>query len=207
MRLAVVVFLLLFLMGCVSKQSVEGSYNRPGWFGYIEDTESGFDNGRSINLIPTYTSEENPKLLLGARWASKFPANTFMLVVDVSEALNFEPSDALTFRVDKEYIALAAVNTDDYGDASKRFVGGDSGLFTTNPVVNVGLKTTKEYWINREQLTALLNSKELFMRVNLINDKYLEGEIEELFGGDERMEFVSAKQALKRFLVRVDGIN
>lgn len=206
MRFIGIVLLALSLVSCVSKEFVEDSYNKPGWYGYIEEDTSGFDGVRSLKLIPTYLNADDPSLLLGARWNQKFPKETLALIVDVSDALNFEPSEPLQFRIDDEYLSLQPLNTADYGDKGERYVGDGTSVFS-NPVVRVGLKTTKEYWISRAELDSLLAAQIVFMRAPLINAKYLEGEVEAFLGGDERMEFVTAKQAIKRFISRVDAVN
>ena len=200
------VFSFLLLSGCVSEQYVTDTYNRPGWFGYIEEDVSGFDGAKTIKLIPAYLNAADTSLLLGARWSTKFPSDKYALIVDVSDALNFEPAETLSFRIDDDFLLLQPVNPRDYGSAQQRFVGDDASVFSTNPVVSAGLRTTKEYWVNRQELESLLHSESAFMRVFLINDEYLEGEVETYFDGDERMAFITAKQALRRFLIQVEGI-
>lgn len=113
----------------------------------------------------------------------------------------------MKFRADDEYISLPHLHPNGYGDTRERYVGSDSGMFSTNPIVSAGLKITKDYWISREDLASLLAANKVVMRAHLINAKYLEEVMENYLGGDDRMEFVTAKQALKRFISRVDAIN
>ena len=150
---------LMFLMGCAA---VDSALSRRG---KLETEISAFDQTKVVRTSPALTASGWKNAAeFGLYWDSKKDDEAH-LIVQLDEATNFDPRSPLQLKIDGEAINLNPVSERDYGEVS----------FDSLMKRNV---TQKSYFINKEYILKIANGKQGAYRINLLNQKYTEGNID-----------------------------
>ncbi|MBF0371586.1 MAG: hypothetical protein HQL52_19285 [Magnetococcales bacterium] len=200
----VVVFIFagFVLSGCgglMSAQYIENTMDRPGYYGYISENESEFDQTKTLSMEPAFL-DKGP-VFIGIRWNSAMDSEEYILVVERQDAVNFDPEEPLQFNVDGLMYDLKPIDGRSFGYMGKKLLGGGTSFM--DPVVDVGNKTQKEFWVTEDFLHKVANGQKTIVRAHYLQHKFTESRVDPT--GDslviyEKYPYAHFKGAIPKFI-------
>jgi hypothetical protein len=163
MKKILAILLTIFLTACAVE--LARIYDEPGMPGYVSSEKSEFDGTERVKLAPAYI-EDGIMLRLGLLWTSDFPKNSYALIAEWPDAINFEPESPLKINIEGKIKSFEPIDIDQYGNTR-----------TITPFGTYGNITTKVFLINRSDIEDIADSKRAVVRVEFL-ESYWEGTVQ-----------------------------